>query len=377
MEVFTGDHGLPSDVVLYPDTHLSPFTLPNADTFSDQHKIPTDHHHFLPPQPPQKLRPIRCNGRSFSECCSSDDPLDVKPLSWPPETGFYNTETDDSGFVPPKASTLGLSFEECQTEAALSSSSDEGTKLQEAIKEPITKKRKRKSRKKLELFIESMMKTVMEKQEEMHKQLIEILDKKESERIMREEAWKQQEIERAKRDEKARAQEISRSLSLISFIQNSLGQEIQIPNPFNASNPNKQDENQNEESFKCDTGNDNNEESECDSNIRRWPKSEVQALITVRAALNQKFNHKGPKGSIWEEVAAGLGRMGYNRTPKKCKEKWENINKYYRRTMDKGKESGGRSTQAWSYFSELEMLYKNGFISGNSHDEDQNTKEMH
>lgn len=60
MEVFTGggDHELlPNDVVLLPDTHISPFT----DTFSD-------HHHFLPPQqPPQKLRPVRFNSRSFPD----------------------------------------------------------------------------------------------------------------------------------------------------------------------------------------------------------------------------------------------------------------------------------------------------------------------
>ncbi|KAI3499024.1 hypothetical protein L1887_34816 [Cichorium endivia] len=374
MEVFTGEHGLPSDGVLFPDTHLIPFTLPTVDPFSDKRKTSIDQHHFHPPQPPQKLRPIRCNGRSFTDCCSTDDPIDTKPLSWQPETGFYNTEIEDGSFIPPKASTLGLSSKECQTEAALSSS-DESSKLQDSTNEPVNKKRKRKSRKKLESFIESMMKTVIKKQEEMHQQLINVLEQKETERIKREETWKKQETERAKREEQARKQEISRSLALISFIQNSLGQKIEIPNPIESH------ENQNDlENCKSDVGNDlevicdpsnNLEEHEFDSNIKRWPKSEVQALITVRVALNQKFTGKGLKGSLWEEVAAGLSGMGYNRTPKKCKEKWENINKYYRRTMEKGKESGGKSNVC-AYFNELEMLYKSGFISGTSHDEDQN-----
>ncbi|CAH1423709.1 unnamed protein product [Lactuca virosa] len=391
MEVFTGDHGLPSDGVLFPDTHLSPFTLPTTDAFTDQHKISIDHHHFLPPQPPQKLRPIRCNGRSFTDCCASDDPLDTKPVSWQPEAEFYNTEMGDGSFIPPKPSTLGLSSKECQTEAALSSS-DESSKLQEPIEEPVNKKkRKRKSRKKLESFIESMMKTVIAKQEEMHKQLMEILEQKETERIKREETWKKQELERAKREEQARKQEISRSLALITFIQNSLGQTIEIPNP----NLDATQENQNEETCKSDNpGNNNNdvelichdpisssnleEHDQCDSNMKRWPKSEVQALITVRAALNQKFTGKCPRGGVWEEVAAGLSGMGYNRTPKKCKEKWDNINKYYRRTMENRKESSGKS-QVCTYFNELEMLYKTGFISGNSHEEDQNQtmKELH
>ncbi|KAK1424143.1 hypothetical protein QVD17_19461 [Tagetes erecta] len=358
MEVFTsGDHGLPSDVVLYSDTHLSPFTLPTTDTFSDHHK-----NHF---HPPQKLRPIRCNVRTSPD-------IDAKTtLIWQPEVPLYNTETetdtDAAGFVPPNPSILGL------PDAALSSSSsDETSKLQEPIKEPINKKkRKRKSRKKLELYIESMMKTVTKKQEEMYKQLTEMLEKNEKESIMREQAWKKQEIERAKRDEQARKQQVSQSLALISFIQNSLGQEIQIPNFLEKQG----DDQENQEALKSDAaGNDDIEmnniiEYDCDPNTKRWPKSEVQALITVRAALNHKFSGKGSKGSIWDDVAASLSGMGYNRTPKKCKEKWENINKYYRRTMEKGKES-----KSCAYFSELEMLHKTGIISANSHDEDQSNK---
>ena len=70
---------------------------------------------------------------------------------------------------------------------------------------------------------------VMEKQEQMHKQLIEMIEKREKDRIIREEAWKWQEMERIKRDEEARAQETSRSVALISFIQNAFGHEIEIP----------------------------------------------------------------------------------------------------------------------------------------------------
>ncbi|KAM0049103.1 putative transcription factor MYB family [Helianthus debilis subsp. tardiflorus] len=363
MEVFTGDHGLPNDVVLFSDTHFSPFTLPTTDTFSDHHKISPDHDHFPPLQPPpQKLRPIRCHVRSFSDRCTLADPVDVKTLSWQPEGGGLA--------VPVNCEDLGLSVNDGQIEAVLSPSSSEETgKLQEPIEEPINKKkRKRKSRRKMELFFESMMRTVIQKQEEMHKQLIEMLEQKEKESIMREQAWKKQEIARAKRDEHARKQHISQSLALISFIKNTLGQEIQIPDSLDI-----QVENQNHQSQGKSTYDDiemhNIDEYETDPNTKRWPKSEVQALITVRVALNQKFNGKIPKASIWDEVAAGLSSMGYNRTPKKCKEKWENINKYYRRTMEKGKDS-----KSCAYFNELEMLHKTGFISSSSHDEDHSIK---
>ena len=100
------------------------------------------------------------------------------------------------------------------------------------MNEPLTKKRKRKRRKKIELFLENLVMKVMDNQEQMHKQLIEtieMIEKRERVRIIREEAWKRQEMERIKRDEEARAQETSRSIALISFIQNALGHEIEIP----------------------------------------------------------------------------------------------------------------------------------------------------
>lgn len=341
MEMFTGDHGLQNDVVRYPDTHLAPFT-------SDHHKIT-----IIPPQPPQKLRPIRSNVRTVNE---------PQPMTWQPDVGFYNNSESGFGSPDPKDSNLGLLSKACQNQAALRSSPDESSKSQEeAINEPVNKKRKRKrkSRKRLKSLIKRMMDTVMEKQERMHKQLIEILEKKENESIMREEAWKKQEIERAKMNEQARSQEISRSLALISFIQNTLGQEVQIPKPHNALNLLKKGENKKEEKLKFDA---------------RWPKSEVQALITARAALSQKFDGKGSKGSIWDDVAAELSSMGYNRTPKKCKEKWDNINKYYRRTVEKGTAS---KSQVCTYFRELEMLNQTKLSSANSHDENQNTKSLH
>ncbi|GJW00427.1 hypothetical protein Tco_1555678 [Tanacetum coccineum] len=69
------------------------------------------------------------------------------------------------------------------------SSPDERSKSQEeAINEPVNKKRKGMSRKRLKSLIKRMMDTVREKQEQMHKQLIEILGNKENESIMREEA---------------------------------------------------------------------------------------------------------------------------------------------------------------------------------------------
>ncbi|KAK3039812.1 hypothetical protein RJ639_027125 [Escallonia herrerae] len=239
------------------------------------------------------------------------------------------------------------------TENKKCSSSDDGIESSEAMKEPLSRKRKRKTMKKLELCMESMIRKVMQRQEQLHKQLIETLEEKEKERIIREEAWKQREFERARREEEVRAQDTSRSLALISLIQKLSGHDIQIPKSLETSWLEKYEgEIHNQEDFRCDQKN------------RRWPKSEVQALITVRTALNHKFLN-GPKSSVWEEVAVGLSKMGYSRSAKKCKEKWENIKKYYKRTIDSGKKRPENS-KACPYFHELDILYSSGLISSGS-----------
>lgn len=196
-----------------------------------------------------------------------------------------------------------------------------------------------------------MVKRLMDKQEQMHKQLIEMIEKKEKERIIREEAWKQQEVEMAKRDGELRAEETSRNLALIAFLENLLGEEFQIPKSSEVTSQVK------------DEGEVHGQEADVRSDPcnRRWPKSEVQALVSVRTSLDHKFL-KGAKGSVWEEVADGLAKMGYIRTSKKCKEKWENINKYYKRTIDSGK-TRPRNYRSCPYFHELDTLYKNGLLN--------------
>lgn len=241
------------------------------------------------------------------------------------------------------------------------------------------------------------MKSIMQKQERFHRQMITLLETKENERIIREEAWKQQGIERAERERQERAQETSRSLALISFIQNLMGHEIHIPTPLQTLSREKENGGiQNQEEFKCvpsnnqeepkyDPGNNqedlkfgsgnNEEELVCGPNNRRWPKSEVQALVTVRASLCHKFNEKGSKNSIWEEVAVGMVKLGYSRTAKKCKEKWDNINKYYKRLVENGTKRSDTS-KVCPYYYELDMMYKSRFMVWGRENHDPSKKDM-
>ncbi|XP_027338736.1 trihelix transcription factor GTL1 isoform X2 [Abrus precatorius] len=229
---------------------------------------------------------------------------------------------------------------------------DEDDDSSASTKELGSRKRRRKTVRKLEDFVKDLVTKVMEKQEQMHKQLVEMIENKERERIKREEAWKHEEMERIRKDEEARAQEKTRNLALISFIQNLLGHEIQIPEHVEACSKREEDE------VQVNVGKDLNS----DASSNRWPDVEVQALITVRTSLEHKFRVMGSKGSIWEEIREAMHGMGYNRSAKKCKEKWENINKYYRRTIGSGKKRR-QNSKTCPYFDELDILYRNGLLN--------------
>lgn len=226
----------------------------------------------------------------------------------------------------------------------------------------------------MESFLQGLMSQVIHKQEEMHQQLMDMIENKEKERIIREEAWRHQEIQRANRDHQLRAQEAARSVALISFIRNALGvSELQIPELL----PLPQVFSGEDVADPHSLG--QGELDNFDPNNKRWPTSEVQALITLRAALDHKFHTLGPKAPVWEEVSAGMAKMGYIRSARKCKEKWENVNKYYKKATGNGKKHS-ENAKLCPYFHELETLYKNRLItaakanSPSNEDSEQNGK---
>ncbi|KAK7332437.1 hypothetical protein VNO80_29189 [Phaseolus coccineus] len=311
MDLFAADHfPIPDHVAPFPDSGDLLFP---PDPLSHRHN-------------PQKLRPIR----------SLPSALNVHPR--PPDP-----IASGSGHTPSHESDSALDAEEEDEDDDNSSASTEGNG---------PRKRRRKTVRKLEGFVKDLVTKVMEKQEQMHKQLVEIIENKERERIKREEAWKNEEMERIRKEEEARAQEKSRNLALISFIQNLLGHEIQIPQPVEAFC--KREENEVEVNAQ--------KEFNGDPSKSRWPDVEVQSLITVRTSLEHKFRFMGSKGSIWEEISEAMHGLGYNRSAKKCKEKWENINKYYKRTIGSGKKRR-QNSKSCPYFDELDILYRNGLLS--------------
>ncbi|PPD99241.1 hypothetical protein GOBAR_DD03733 [Gossypium barbadense] len=183
---------------------------------------------------------------------------------------------------------------------------------------------------------------VMDHQEGLHKRFLEVIETMDKERSAKEESWRQREAEKRKNEAIARANEqalaSNREAVIVSYLEKLTGQSINLPprtpllvQPESAMVP----------------LNDNNS---------RWPRAEVEALIQVRCDLEEKFREPGLKGPVWEEVSSFMASLGYQRSAKRCKEKWENINKYFRKSKENGKKRC-RHSKTCTYFHQLDQLY--------------------
>lgn len=208
----------------------------------------------------------------------------------------------------------------------------------------------RKKKRKWADFFGELMKSVLEKQEDLQKKFLEAIDKCENERIVREEAWKAQEIARIKREQELLMQERSisaaKDAAVLAFLQKILEQhQDTVALGQMEGNPGQ------EMSIMC-----RNERDSGENPSSRWPKEEVEALIRIRSNMELNDQGSGPKGPLWEEISMAMKRMGYGRSAKRCKEKWENINKYYRRVKDSSKQRPVDS-KTCPYFHLLDALY--------------------
>ncbi|TXG65901.1 hypothetical protein EZV62_007176 [Acer yangbiense] len=99
---------------------------------------------------------------------------------------------------------------------------------------------------------------------------------------------------------------------------------------------------------------------------KRWPRDEVFALINMRCSLhNNNGDQQDKEGQankipLWERISQGMSQLGYKRSSKRCKEKWENINKYFRKTKDNVNKKRSLDSRTCPYFHQLSTLYNQG-----------------
>ncbi|XAR70076.1 hypothetical protein NMG60_11026815 [Bertholletia excelsa] len=291
-------------------------------------------------------------------------------------------------------------------------------------------------------FFEGLMKQVMLKQGVMQQRFLENIEKREQDRMIREEAWKRQEMARVSREHelmaKERAMSSSKDAAIIAFLQKITGQTIQLPHvvlatisdtpqpqtpsillaPSPLPQPLRtlwshktlqpQQERQQQQHYQQqqhqqhhlpqtlnvevtkkhqpsivssqlgnniagvpeehvqlslrEIGDKDTTASQESPSSSRWPKVEVLALIKLRSGLESRYQEPGPKGPLWEEISAAMQRMGYKRSAKRCKEKWENINKYFKKVKESNKKRS-EDAKTCPYFHELDAMYRNKILT--------------
>ncbi|GAB4833468.1 hypothetical protein Ancab_031711 [Ancistrocladus abbreviatus] len=93
-----------------------------------------------------------------------------------------------------------------------------------------------------------------------------------------------------------------------------------------------------------------------DGGTARWPRQETLTLLEIRSRLDHKFKEANQKGPLWDEVSRIMyEEHGYQRSGKKCREKFENLYKYYKKTKE-GK-AGRQDGKHYRFFRQLEALY--------------------
>ncbi|KAL9670464.1 hypothetical protein QQ045_008016 [Rhodiola kirilowii] len=220
---------------------------------------------------------------------------------------------------------------------------------------------KGKNKRKFSEFFDRLMQEVTMKQDELQQRFVEAIERYEVDRIAREDAWRVQETARIRREHELLVHERSiaaaKDAAVIALLQKFSQQEI--PMQF-AENPFKVPKEKSLEELDKKNGNGDKSETVLQNSISsssRWPRAEVEALISVRSTFDLHYQENGPKGPLWEEISSAMKKRGYDRSSKRCKEKWENINKYFKRVRDSNKKRP-EDSRTCPYFHLLDNRYK-------------------
>ncbi|KAM3317095.1 hypothetical protein ACQJBY_034977 [Aegilops geniculata] len=272
-------------------------------------------------------------------------------------------------------------------------------------------------------FFEGLMRQVMERQEAMQSRLLEAIERRDQDRMIREEAWRRQEVARLAREQDALAQEravaASRDAAVVSFIQRITGQIVPVhappssfpakpavasvkppplqptpvasaapapapptPRPPVQAQPNvttpmrtqpptttepqpQTPQHQQSKEIVVHAPEQPPVDMAGGASPSRWPKAEVHALIQLRTEMETRYQDTAPKGPLWEDISVGMRRLGYNRSSKRCKEKWENINKYFKKVKESSRKRP-EDSKTCPYFHQLDALYRTKALASSS-----------
>ncbi|KAL6511957.1 hypothetical protein OROGR_021554 [Orobanche gracilis] len=311
-----------------------------------------------------------------------------KTLNRQSQLGLLHPETATAATTTIKRPILDTEIPSNSASSSSSTSSDED----------IQRRRRPGRKRKWKDYFERLMRDVVRKQEEMQNEFLDALDKWEHDRMAREEAWRAQEMARMNREHELLVQERSitsaRDTTMIAFLHrvtnehnahipitsiittttnnnsnhnNNNNASQQAPPPENPRPPPTQPPPTPEETtvraigifemIKTDNITDGGRDNFIQASSSKWPRAEIENLIKLRTSLDIKYQENGPKGPLWEEISSAMAKLGYSRNAKRCKEKWENINKYYKRVKESNRKRP-EDSKTCPYFHLLEEIYK-------------------
>ncbi|WOL03472.1 hypothetical protein Cni_G12192 [Canna indica] len=180
-------------------------------------------------------------------------------------------------------------------------------------------------------FIDAQIKRFIDVQETWMNQMLQTLEQMEQARISREEDWRKQEAARFDRECSMWADERAWTEARDAAIMQALEK---------ISHRRRQQEDDESPSLdsrrQCHADHVNDTVNNGDSAAQRWPEAETASLVKIRSSMEAEFleGDRSCKAGLWEEVSAAMTYLGYNRSPKRCKEKWDSINRRSRKVMD-------------------------------------------
>lgn len=225
------------------------------------------------------------------------------------------------------------------------------------------KRRKRRDGKswkaKIKDFIDSQMKKLIDRQEAWLEKLTKTLEQKEQERIFREEEWRKQEAARIDREQKFWAKERAwieaRDAALMEALRKLTGRDANDSSPEDLIRAEIRNQSENGFENRSETAHNS---LKCES----WTEAECTRLMQLRSNMESRFQQSGcmEEEALWEEVAAKMACIGYERCPLMCKEKWESINNHTRKIKEGNSKKRKENSRGSCYFQSNESMYNPG-----------------
>eukprot|EP00897_Mesotaenium_endlicherianum_P002272 jgi/Mesen1/2072/ME000151S01337 len=197
--------------------------------------------------------------------------------------------------------------------------------------------------------IQSLLETVVNKQQRLMQNVLDAMEKREQARVEREERWRAEERAQRAVFNNAFLELVRRATNAekMSHSNTALGGEVGMAT--NAIGVGQQ------------SGLIGGKKRS-----KNWRRSEVLALIKVRGDMDNHFLHATRRVALWEEVSKSMAALGVFRDGKQCREKWDKLTADYKDVFE-GKKDQGESP----YYLELVAVMANsvGFSQNMEHNE--------